>query len=203
MSDESPRRIETLLDEVIDKFQTPEIPLGVFVDVLHERGFGLLLFLFALPMAIPLPVPPGVNLLFSTPLLFLTFQMLCGAEHPWLPTKVRNKTLKRDSMDKIVEQARPWLNRISFLISPRLGWMTYGLRSNLIGLCGFLFSLCISIPIPMTNTVPSFAVLLMAIGILMRDGFAVIAGIIIGFVWIGLLATLGVSGFLALLHTLF
>lgn len=203
MNTDAPRHLETLLDEALETIKTPKIPMGYFVDTLHERGFGILVFLFALPMAIPLPVPPGVNLLFSTPLLFLTFQIMIGAKAPWLPQKIRNKTLKRSSIEDIINKSKPWLCRFSFLIRPRLAFMTRGLWSNFIGLSGLLFALCISVPIPMTNTVPSFAVLLMAVGILMRDGLAVIGGIIIGFLWIALLATVGITGFITLINTLF
>jgi hypothetical protein len=81
-----------------------------------------------------------------------------------------------------------------------MAWMTRGIFSNLIGLFGFGFALCICVPIPMTNTVPSLAVLLMAVGILMRDGLAVLAGMVIGSGWIMLLATLGIAGFKTLIN---
>lgn len=203
MTDTAPRPIHTLLNDVIDTINTPSIQLGTLIDALHERGFGILIFLFALPMAIPLPVPPGVNLLFSTPLLFLTFQQIYGAEKPWLPQAMRNRTLKKTSLSKTIDTATPWLDRLTYLVKPRLGSMTRGVTSNLIGLFGFFFALCICIPIPMTNTVPSMAVAIMAIGVLMRDGLAVIAGMIMGTVWIVILATIGITGFKALITHIF
>ena len=154
-------------------------------------------------MAIPLPVPPGVNLLFSTPLLFLTFQQIYGAKKTWLPQTMRKRSLKKATLTKTIETATPWLDRLTYFIRPRLGFMTRGLTSNFIGVFGFAFSLCICIPIPMTNTVPSMAVAIMAIGVLMRDGLAVIAGMIIGSTWITILATIGISGFKALIAHIF
>ena len=202
MTDAQPRSIQTLLTETMDKIHLKTITLGEFTDILHERGFGILIFLFALPMALPLPVPPGINLLFSTPLLFLTFQQIYGAKQPWLPKSIRGRTLKKQALDKTIRQATPWLDRLGYFIRPRLGFMTRGLASNLIGLFGFVFSACISIPIPLTNTVPSMAVAIMAIGVLMRDGLAVIGGMILGSVWLTILATLGISGFKALLSSI-
>ena len=174
--------------------------LGDLVNFLHERGFGILIFLFALPMAVPLPVPPGINLLFATPLLFLTFQLIYGAKQPWLPKKIRSKHFSKTAFDKIIVQAEPWLNRLNWFIRPRLGFITQGWISHLVGVFGFLFALCICIPIPMTNTVPSFAILLMAVGLLMRDGLAIVAGMIAGSIWIGLLATVGIAGLKTLIH---
>jgi hypothetical protein len=199
----TPRRLKDLLRDAVDTIDGEQTTLGAFVDALHERGFGILIFLFALPMAIPLPVPPGVNLLFSTPLLFLTFQQIYGAKSPWFPNRLRHKQLKKESLEKIVINAEPWLDRLNIFIRPRLAFITQGHISNIIGVFGFLFALCVCVPIPMTNTIPSLAIALMAIGILMRDGLAILAGMVIGSVWLTLLATLGVAGFKALIGAIF
>lgn len=197
---ETPRHINDILDNIKSSIDKKTSTLGALVDAMHERGFGILIFLFALPMAIPLPVPPGVNLLFSVPLLFLTFQQTYGAKSPWLPQSIRKRSINKEKLDKIIDGAKPWTNRLSIFLKPRLAFITHGYISHVIGVFGFLFALCVSIPVPMTNTVPSFAILLMALGILMRDGLAIIGGMIIGSVWIALLATLGISGFKALLN---
>lgn len=196
---ETPRHINDVLNELVEKISNNN-SMGHVLDVLHERGFGILIFLFALPMAIPVPVPPGVNLLFSVPLLLLTFQQIYGAQKPWLPNSIRRKEIKAEKLKKMIAGSKKWLDRLSVFIRPRMAWMTQGVFSHLIGLFGFVFSLCICVPIPMTNTVPSLAVLLMAVGILMRDGFAVLAGMVVGSTWIALLSTLGISGFKALIN---
>jgi hypothetical protein len=76
--------------------------------------------------------------------------------------------------------------------------VTQGLFSNLIGACGVLMALSILVPLPLTNTVPAMGIALMALGVLMRDGLAVIAGMALGLTWIAILAfaviTLGVEG---------
>ena len=200
---QTPRPLIDILREAVASVSEESSTLGHFIDSLHERGFGILIFLFALPMAIPLPVPPGVNLVFSTPLLFLTAQQIYGAKVPWLPEFVRRKKTSKQSLTMTIEKAEPWLRRMSVLIRPRLGFMTHGAVSYLIGLFGFLFALCVSVPVPLTNTVPSMAIAFMAVGILMRDGIAIIGGMILGSVWITLLLTLGISGFKALIDFLF
>jgi hypothetical protein len=198
---ETPRHINDILADIQNGLSAHKNTLGLIMDAMHERGFGILIILFSLPMAMPLPVPPGINLLFSLPLLFLTFQQIYGAKHPYLPTTIKNKKINHEKLSAIIEKCKPWMARLSILIKPRLGFMTHGLLSHLIGVFGFIFALCICIPIPLTNTVPSFAIMIMAVGVLMRDGLAIIAGMVIGVVWIGLLATLGVAGFKAVLST--
>jgi len=196
-----PRRINDILNDVKSAVTKDNNTIGLLMDVMHERGFGILIFLFALPMAIPLPVPPGINLLFSVPLLFLTFQQIYGARKPWLPKSIRNKTYNPQKMHQLIVKAEPWMDKLSYIIRPRLGWMTRNGVSYLIGVFGFLFALCVSIPIPMTNTVPSFAIMIMALGVLMRDGLAILFGMFLGCAWITLLATIGVTGFKAVLST--
>lgn len=200
---QTPRHINDILHEISSNLSIKTNTLGDLIDAMNERGFGVLIFLFALPMAIPLPVPPGVNLLFSIPLLFLTFQQIFGAKTPWLPKKIRAKKLKKQTLETMIEKSKPWLNRLSYFIKPRMGFITQNYMSYIIGIFGFIFALCVSIPIPLTNTVPSFAILLMALGVLMRDGLAIIVGMIIGSGWIVVLATLGIAGFKALISALF
>jgi hypothetical protein len=45
-------------------------------------------------------------------------------------------------------------------------------------------SISVCIPLPLTNTVPSFGIALMSVGVVTRDGLAVIAGAIIGLLWV-------------------
>lgn len=47
------------------------ITIGEINHILLDRGFGLMMILFAFPMAIPLPYPPGFTAILGTPLLFL------------------------------------------------------------------------------------------------------------------------------------
>lgn len=60
--------------------------------------------------------------------------------------------------------------------------------SHLIGVFGLIMALTICVPLPLTNTVPSIGIAVMAIGVLSRDGLAVIAGAAVGMVWVVILA---------------
>ena len=199
---ETPRHINDILDDLSNKITSKNNSLENIIDILHERGFGLLIFILALPMALPVPVPPGMNLFFALPMVFLTFQLIYGAHSPWLPGFIMRRTINPKTLKGLLKKSKPWLSRISSMTRPRWGWMTNPPVSYAIGVCAFIFSLCICIPLPMTNTVPSFAVLFISLGIIMRDGVIILLGIIIGSLWVGLLATLGVAGFQALLSAI-
>ena len=56
-----------------------------------------------------------------------------------------------------------------------------------------LFSASILVPLPGTNTVPGIAVVIIAVGLLERDGLYVLAGSLIGTVWIATLIFAGAT----------
>lgn len=180
---EKPRPISQVLIELKD--QVPEEKVCTFdlLEALHERGFGFLLFIFALPAALPLP-GLGINVVVALPLVFLTAQQAMGRHSIWIPEKMKYKSIDRTTFEGIVDKALPFVKKIEFFVRPRLGFITQGVFSVLIGILGLIMALSICVPLPLTNTVPAFGIALMAVGVIMRDGLAVIAGALIGTAWV-------------------
>lgn len=167
------------------------------LEALESRGFGFLLFIFALPAAIPLP-GLGINIIIALPLLFLTVQQAMGRQSLWIPEKMKYKSINRAQFETIVDKALPLITKLEIFVKPRLGFITGGVFSNLIGIAGLIMTLSICIPLPLTNTVPAMGIALMAIGVIMRDGLAVIAGALLGLAWVTMityvLVLLGTEG---------
>jgi hypothetical protein len=167
------------------------------IERLHERGIGFLLFIFALPAALPLP-GLGINLIIALPLLLLTAQQAMGRRAVWVPEKMKYKSISRARFEGMVSGALPFLKFIEKLVKPRLEFITQGVFSHLIGVFGVIMTLAICVPLPLTNTVPAFGIAMMAVGVIMRDGLAVIAGALIGLAWVAMLVFvivfLGVEG---------
>lgn len=182
------RSIATLLEDLKQALPDDAISVADLADALHERGIAMLLLLVALPMALPLPVPPGVNIALGTPLLLLTAQQTMGVHTLWLPRRIRERTIARAGIAGMIDAAAPWLRRLEFFVRPRLGWLTQDGPSRLFGALGVIMALTVMIPLPLTNTVPSLGIAMMSVGFIMRDGAAVIAGAVIGIGWIAMLA---------------
>ncbi len=195
------RTLTQLLDDIKGGLRGENISLGSLVEDFHERGFGFFLFLFALPAALPLP-GLGINVVIAVPLLLLTAQQAWGRHSVWLPKSIRNQELSRKKLEGFIDAARPWLEKMERFIGPRLDFITRGKASNIIGLLGLIMALAVCVPLPFTNTVPSLGIALMAIGLLMRDGLAVLAGAFIGTAWVSLLVILGHTGMRLLFTTL-
>jgi hypothetical protein len=95
--------------------------------------------------------------------------------------------------------------RLEKWIHPRLALLTHGatfgrLNGILLGFSGIM--LMAPLPLPLSNTLPAYAVLFLAAGSLERDGYLIIAGYVMVFltiVYFGLVALLGGLGAQAIL----
>ncbi len=185
MSD-APRPISKVLQDLQKTLPKEKVCMFDLLEALHERGFGFLLFIFALPAALPLP-GLGVNLIIAAPLVFLTAQQAMGRHSIWIPEKMKYKSISRKRFEAMLNATLPFITKIEVLVRPRLGLITQGMFSHLIGLFGLIMALSVCIPLPLTNTVPAFGIALMALGVIMRDGLAVLVGAIIGLLWVAML----------------
>ena len=177
------RSLSDILKSIETECTGEKISVANLLETFHERGFGFFLFIFALPAALTLPAV-GVGTILGIPLVFLTAQQAIGRHTIWFPSKMKQKGLKRETVIGMIEGALPWVKRIEKLIKPRLSFVTEGAFSRMIGIFGFIMALSVCVPLPLTNTVPSFGIALMSIGVIMRDGLAVLAGATIGMIWV-------------------
>lgn len=175
--------ISDILNEIDNKFADERVSISALLDAFHERGFGFFLFLFALPAALPLPAI-GYGTILGLPLIVLSTQQALGRRTIWLPSSWKEKSIKREKLKGIIDSALPWTKRLEYIIKPRLEFVTTGVFLRIIGVFGLIMSISVCVPLPLTNTVPSFGIALMSVGVLSRDGLAVIAGAIIGLLWV-------------------
>lgn len=170
-------------------------PHGVTLDWilahLHERAFGLFLLVLALPCCIPFLY--GVPQVVALPLMFISAQILIGRARPWLPAKLGARQVSKEALQNLALRAGPWLRRVESVSRPRLAALTRRPLDQIVGLALVLFSASILVPLPGTNTVPGIAVVLVAMGLLQRDGILVILGGLLGTGWIGSLVFAGAT----------
>lgn len=178
------RTLSGVLTDLRQSLTGETVSMDSLLDALHERGFGVVLLVFALPLSIPLPKPPGVSTIFGIPLLFLTIQQAFGRRTFWLPEFLRRRTVPQEKLAKFLDQAIPLAEKAEVFLRPRLEWVTHGHFSRLIGLLGAIMAIFISIPLPGSNTIPGMGIALMAMGVMMRDGLAIIIGAVLGTAWV-------------------
>jgi hypothetical protein len=181
------RRLTQLAEDVEGEAAT----MDWIMAQLHERAFGLFLLVLALPCCIPFLY--GVPQVVALPLMFISVQMLIGRDVPWLPRKLGARTVSKASLQDLARRAEPWLRRIEAVSRPRLARLTYPPLDRVVGLALVLFSASILVPLPGTNTVPGIAVVIVAMGLLQRDGILVVLGAILGTSWIATLLFAGAT----------
>ncbi len=156
--------------------------LRAIFDQLDESAFGAGLFLLALPCCIPFLY--GVPQVVSLPMMALAAQMAMGREQPWMPDKLGNRKIDRKGLTQMAAGGRKWLGWIERIVRPRFTVITGKRSERVIGLFLCVFCASILVPLPMTNTVPGFAVAIASFGLMQKDGLMVIAGLIIGTAWV-------------------
>lgn len=192
MSDTGARAVSEIL-EGFRAVEKEQLTLRELVDVFAEGGLALLLIVFAMPMALPLPAL-GIAQVMALPLLFLSAQLAMGRHTLWLPEKMGRKQIARKNLIKAIDIAQPWLKRIEFFLRPRLRVLSSQAGYHLMGIMCVCCSISVAMPVPFSNTVPSMGIVLMGLGLLERDGIVQIAGIAVGALGILIAITIYVVG---------
>ena len=161
---------------------------------LHERGFAILMLLFALPLSIPLPVPPGYTTILSTPLLIFSIQLIFGMNSPWLPKWIGVKSIKRKTLATVIENTAPILKKIERLTKRRFPIFNNIVGEKCFSIISFACALSIAIPLPLTNFIPAQGIALMSLSILNQDGLIGILGIIFCIIGLIISAIVVVAG---------
>lgn len=184
-----PRRLSDILQEIADAPTAPDqrISLGQLIEGFGNRAFGALLFIFAVPVALPIAIP-GISAVLGAPLLFLSWQLMRGHEQPWLPDVMRNRSFRRVDFAKMLQRVLPSIRRVERLVGPRLTWLTNRRGEKIVGLLAFVLAMILFLPIPFGNTVPALAIAILALAVLERDGLAAIAGTLVGVTGVALVS---------------
>lgn len=155
------------------------IAINDLITLLGGRGRAGLILLFALPNV--LPAPPGMSGVLGLPLLYLSVQMMLG-RMPWLPRFIGHRSVPRDRFAMLVETLGPWLARAERLLRPRWPWLVNHGAERVIGAFCLVLAAVLALPIPLGNMLPAFAICLLALGVLERDGLWVLIGTLTGLV---------------------
>lgn len=180
--------IRTLLAMFAHGDPEERLRLGQILQNLQQSAFGVFLFVAILPAFIPIP---GVGGAVSGPLILLIgAQMLFGRRKPWLPAFVANRGPQRGTMHRFLARIDGPLRRLDRLLKPRLPGLLVPLPSHAFtGLLLILVGVLLSLPIPFTNYLFGFQLLLFALALLERDGALMLLN------WIGAVAAVLFFGF--------
>ncbi len=197
------RRASALLDEFLTHRHGARIALGDLLDLLGDRAFGALLLILSIPNILPVP---GLSTATGLPMILIGLQMAAGRDRPWLPRRLAGATIDRAAFLAVVQRARPHVRRIERHLRPRLPALVTPASERWLGLAVMVLAGVLALPIVFGNQPPAFAIALIALGLIEKDGALAAAGLVAGLVAIAIVAAvllgLGQAGLL-LFHKLF
>ncbi len=196
----APRKLSEELADLQSRFAQKPVTLREVIYRLRGRAYLLLLILLALPFITPIPLP-GLSTPFGLAITFIAFRLVLG-QRPWLPMRLQRRELPAGFFTKLFAVAAWVIRLLEKFLRPRLPAVTgSGLLLQLHALLILLaaLTLLLPLPIPFTNSFPAWAILLLAGGMLERDGGFILAGYVVFaagvlyFVFLGEAAAQGVE----------
>jgi len=183
------------LSRAIAQIDGPTITLRRLLVLVGEHGMLFLCALLTIPFLIPVSIP-GVSTVFGAAIILISVGITMN-RLPWLPDRLMDRELDAAKLSGILRRGANVVARVEAYIRPRMGAITDGaIASRVNGLALIFSGVLLMAPlglIPFSNTLPAFAILLLAVGMSQRDGLVVLAGyamILASLVYFGVLAYL-------------
>jgi hypothetical protein len=184
-----------MLTEIIYTMPSDGLTLRTLLERLGERGLLIFCMILTIPFLLPVSIP-GSSIPFGL-LIALNAVGLMMHRSPWLPDRLMNRHLAVQQLVPMLERGARLFARLERLIHPRLLPLTHQetigrFNVMLLGFTGLL--LTVPLPLPLSNTLPAYGVLFLAMGSLERDGYAVLAGYVMVLLTVGYFGAVGVLG---------
>jgi hypothetical protein len=149
----------------------------------HVGEQGLLVFsaILAMPFLIPVSLP-FMSTALGLPMLLIGTAVILG-RLPWLPDRLLDHQWPSATVQKVLGRAQKAAARIEHLVKPRLLALTGSAPVNsLHGVTIVVSVLLLMAPlpfVPLANTLPAIAVILLCLGIAERDGVLLLIGYLV------------------------
>lgn len=182
-------RLSTELEALHARVKDESLTLTELNRALKARGSAVLLILLALPFCFV--AIPGLSVPFGIAIGCIGLCMAIGRE-PWLPQFIMSRRLSGARSCQLLRAGIKVARKLERVARPRLAFLHAGpAMPRLIGLGIVVASLglMLPLPIPFSNSIPAWAVVLLAIGSMEQDGLLVLLGhltVVATWVWIGL-----------------
>jgi hypothetical protein len=167
------------LAAIIEQLPPDRLTLGELLQVFGDEGLLLLTILLTLVFLIPVSIP-GVSTVFGAAILLVGISRVLRRPL-WLPAKLRERALPAARLRPALSGGLHWVRRLEKISRPyRLRRLVDGRAQDIFNNLAFILAaLLLMAPfgfIPFSNTLPGLALLFYAIGMIQRDGTAILLG---------------------------
>jgi hypothetical protein len=175
----APASLGDQLQQAIDGLPPDQISLDALLDQVGPQGLLLLTALLTLVFLIPVSIP-GVSTVFGAGILLVGVSRLLRRPL-WLPTRLRQRQLPADRLRSALGRGMVWVARLQKVSRPhRLPVLLDSRIAETVHDAGLVLGAVLLMApfgfVPFSNTLPGLALLLLAIGLMQRDGVAVLLG---------------------------
>ncbi len=189
------RRFSQELQELALKSAGRPTHLSDILQATQGREFDLFLVCISLPFVTPIPLP-GLSAPFGLAVALIGARLAAGRK-PWLPRRLLARELPPRFLTKLLNAASRIVRLLELCLRPRMAFLHEVLvfrrvAGALIMLSGLLMVL--PVPLPLSNSLPAWTVLLLAAGALERDGASFLAGCLTFLVSVGYFVFLALGG---------
>jgi len=196
---DSQRSLSDTLTGMIASIRGNTITLRELMIEIGEQGFLLLCALLTLPFLIPVSIP-GVSTVFGAAIILISLAITLN-RMPWLPKRILDREIDTEKLVPTLRKGAALVSKLDRYVRPRVNFLTEGaLMNRFNGLMIMAGGVLLMFPlglIPLSNTLPGIAILLLSLGIIQRDGLMVAGGYFFLFATTVYFAVLGYAAFAA------
>jgi hypothetical protein len=156
--------------------------LGALVAVFAERGFAIAFVLLLAVPALPLPTG-GATHVFEVIAILLALQLIANRREIWLPRRWRELELVGERRTRFLRALMKLIRVLERLSRPRMAFLFDHRASNIVfGLLVAAGSLAAFVAPPFSglDTLPALGVVLLSLGVLLKDAALVIVAFAVG-----------------------
>jgi len=155
-----------------------KVTVRELLGMIGEQGLLLALMFLTLPFLVPISIP-GVSTVFGLVGILISIGITFN-RMPWLPDRLLDRPIDAMKLKQAIERGATTFGRIDRISHPRLQRLTQdGTMNRLAGLGLLAGTILLIFPlglVPFSNTLPAWGILLLAAGLLQRDGVLILLG---------------------------
>lgn len=176
------RNVEVRLSEALaaarDSVAGQRVTLRELVGLIGEQGLLVFCAVLASPFLVPVSLPFSSTAL-GLPMLLVGIAVTLDRV-PWLPGRLLDYAMPGETVRRVLDRAARAAGRFEHLVRPRVLRITATPASNMVnGVVLVVAVLLLMAPlplVPLVNTLPSVAVILLSLGMAERDGVLILVG---------------------------
>lgn len=170
------RKLSEELHALAEEFRERRVTLREVMTTLGGRASGLMIVILALPFCSPISIP-GLSVPFGAVIVLLGACYVAGRP-PWLPRRLLAVQLPPRFFRAVLEGASKFIGWMERRLHPRWAWVTGTtalMRVHGLMVCTGAGLLLLPLGgIPFTNMLPALVVVIGTLGMMERDGGAVV-----------------------------